>query len=166
MRDCTEETAMRILTAYLEHSNSRKTPERFAVLKAAYGFRTHFSIQELLDRMAANRYIVSRGTAYNAMRLFMRLNLVVCHRLRDGLRYEACNNNGGCRRICTVCGKEENVLIPGLDALVEKTHLKRFRKERYTLFIYGVCSACQAVLTRKKKKKINNKTNKKENGKR
>lgn len=159
MKDGTEETAMRILTAYLEHSNSRKTPERFAVLKAVYSFRTHFSIQELLDRMTADKYIVSRGTAYNAMRLFMRLNLVVCHRMRDGMRYEACNNNGGCRRICTVCGKEENVRMPGLDALVKDTHLKRFRKERYTLFIYGVCSTCQAVLTRKKKKENNNKHN-------
>lgn len=159
MKNNAEDTAMRILNAYLEHTNSRKTPERFAVLKAAYGFKGNFSVQELMDSMARLNFTVSRGTAYNAMRLFMRLNLVVCHRLRDGLRYEACNNNGGCRRICTVCGKEENVRMPGLDALVEDTHLKRFRKERYTLFIYGVCSTCQAVLTRKRKKENNNKHN-------
>lgn len=152
MKNNAEETAMRILTAYLESSNSRKTPERFAVLKAVYSFKTHFSIQELLDRMTAEHYTVSRGTAYNAVRLFMRLNLVECHRLHNGLRYEACNNNGGCRRICTVCGKEENVRVPGLDAVIGDTHLKRFRKERYTLYIYGVCSTCQSVITRKRNK--------------
>lgn len=148
---------MRILSAYLEHSNSRKTPERYAVLKAVYGFKTHFSIQELLERMRELDFSVSRGTVYNALRLFLRLNLVVCHRLHDGMRYEACGDNGGCRRICTVCGKEVEVRIPGLNALVDDTHLKRFRKERFTLYIYGVCSTCQAVMTRKKKKENNNK---------
>jgi len=157
---------MRILNAYLEQTNSRKTAERFAVLKAAYGFKGHFSVQELVDSMARQNFTVSRGTVYNAVRLFMRLNLIVGFRLRDGLRYEACGSNGGCRRICTVCGKETEVKVAGLDTLLEETHLQRFRKERYTLFIYGVCSACQAAMTRKKKRKINYKTNKKENGKR
>lgn len=160
MRNNAEDTAMRILNAYLENTNSRKTPERFAVLKAAYGFKGHFSIQELEDSMESQSFTVSRGTVYNAIRLFMRLNLVVCHRLHDGLRYEACGGSGGCRRICTVCGKESDVKVAGLDALVDNTHLQRFRKERYTLYIYGVCSACQAALTRKKKREINYKTNK------
>jgi len=159
MKSNAEDTAMRILDAYLEHSNSRRTPERIAVLKAVCGFKTHFSIQELLDRMVADKYSVSRGTAHNAIRLFMRLNLVTCHRMREGLRYEACGNSGGCRRICTVCGKEESVRMPGLEALVDKTRLKRFRKERYTLYIYGVCSTFQAVLTRRKRKEDNNKHN-------
>lgn len=148
---------MRILSAYLEHSNSRNTPERVAVLKAVYGFKTHFTIQELMNRMADQDFTVSRGTIYNAIRLFIRLNLVVCHRLNDGLRYEACGDIGGCKRICTVCGKEEDVKMTGLDTLVDRTRLTRFRKERYTLFIYGVCSSCQATLTRKRKKEIRNK---------
>lgn len=141
---------MRILDAYLEHSNSRRTPEREAVLRAVYAFKTHFSMQELVDSMAGQAFTVSRGTVYNAVRLFLRLNLVVCHRLREGVRYEACSGSGGCRRICTVCGKEQEVKIAGLDTLVEGTRLMRFRKERYTLYIYGVCSTCQAVMTRKR----------------
>lgn len=157
MKNNAEDNAMRILTAYLEHSNSRKTPERYAVLKAVYKCKTHFSIQELVDSMAEKGFSVSRGTVYNAVRLFMRLNLVVCHRMQDGLRYEACGNSGTCRRICTVCGKEMEVKVQGLDTVVEETHLTRFRKDRYTLYIYGVCSSCQSILTRKKKKVNNNK---------
>lgn len=157
MKNNAEETAMRILNAYLEHSNSRKTPERFAVFKAVFQSKTHFSIQELVDSMAEKGFSVSRGTVYNAIRLFMRLNLVVCHRLQSGLRYEACDNSGQCRRICTVCGRELDVKVQGLDSLVEETRLTRFRKDHYALYIYGVCSSCQSVMTRKKKKLINNK---------
>lgn len=157
MKNSAEEAAIRILSDYLEHGRYRRTPERFAVLKAVYSFKTHFSIQNLIDRMVGEGFAVSRGTVYNAIRLFMRLNLVVCHRLQDGIRYEACGNSGVCRRICTMCGREMDVRLTELDSLIDETRLKRFRKERYALYIYGVCSTCQAVMTRKKKKENNNK---------
>ena len=41
-------------------------------------------------------------------------------------------------------------------AAVEETHLRRFRKEGYSLYVYGVCSSCQAKITRQKNKKVKN----------
>jgi hypothetical protein len=34
--------------------------------------------------------------------------------------------------------------------VVNNLHLKRFRKDGFTLYIYGVCSSCQARMTRRK----------------
>lgn len=152
-----EETAIRILSEYLEDRQCRKTPERYAVLKTIYSFKSHFSVQEVVDRLLTDEFAVSRGTVYNALRLFMKLNLVVCHRLKCGIRYEARIGNNACRRICTVCGSETDIRVSGLDSLMNEAHIKRFRIDRYTLFIYGVCSSCQAMMTRRKRKINNNK---------
>ena len=43
-------------------------------------------------------------------------------------------------------------------------HMKRFRKDGFTLYIYGICSTCQAKMTRltvelTKKKPTKNKKN-------
>ena len=36
-----------ILDSYLEMNNHRKTPERYAILRAVYSFDSHFSLDEL-----------------------------------------------------------------------------------------------------------------------
>jgi Fur family ferric uptake transcriptional regulator len=66
-------------------------------------------------------------------------------------------------QICTECGKVTELKTPLISQAIEDTHLKRFRKEGYTLYIYGVCSTCQAKLTKKKKQQAKNskKTDKK-----
>ena len=45
--------------------------------------------------------------------------------------------------------------LPKVANIVDETHLKRFRKEGYSLYIYGICSTCQAKITRKMKKTKN-----------
>jgi Fur family ferric uptake transcriptional regulator len=35
---------------------------------------------------------------------------------------------------------------------IDEMHLKRFRKDGFTLYIYGICSTCSARMTRQKKK--------------
>jgi Fur family ferric uptake transcriptional regulator len=34
--------------------------------------------------------------------------------------------------------------------VVNNLHLKRFRKDGFTLYIYGVCSSCQTRITKRK----------------
>lgn len=154
MKESNKAAVRQILTKYLDENKLRKTPERFAVLDAVYSFNDHFSIQELSEKIEKDYFPVSRATLYNALNLFVILRLVVCHRLSIGTKYEACYaNNSHCHQVCTICGKVSETKAPKVETAIEETHLKRFRRDSFSLYIYGVCSTCLARLTREKNKK-------------
>lgn len=143
-----------ILNNYLEMNNHRKTPERYAVLKAVYSIEGHFTLDELGQKLADEyRFPVSRATLYNTLNLFMELRLVIRHRFQGTTKYEACYaGESHCHQICTVCGKVTEVMAPEITEAINQLHLKRFRKDGYSLYVYGICSTCQAVFTRRSKK--------------
>ncbi|MBQ3878399.1 MAG: transcriptional repressor [Prevotella sp.] len=149
----------RILDSYLEMNNHRKTPERYAILKAVYSMGSHFTLDELGQKLAEDdRFPVSRATLYNTLNLFMELRLVIRHRFQGTTKYEACYaGDSHCHQICTVCGKVTEVKSPEITDAINQMHLKRFRKDGYTLYIYGICSTCQSVLTRRSNKLKNQK---------
>ena len=154
----------RLLDNYLEMNNHRKTPERYTILRAIYSINGHFTLEELKARLTQEMdFPVSRATLYNTLNLFMSLRLVVRHRFQGSTRYEACyDNQSHCHQICTMCGKVTEVKSPEIIAAVENMHLKRFRKDGFTLYVYGMCSTCQTKMTKRKKtttakKKSNNK---------
>ena len=147
----------RILNGYLEMNNHRKTPERYAILRAVYSMEDHFTLDELGEKLAAEyKFPVSRATLYNTMNLFMELRLVIRHRFQGSTKYEACYaGDSHCHQICTVCGKVTEVKAPEIAVAIDTLHLKRFRKDGFSLYIYGICSTCQAVITKKIKKTKN-----------
>ncbi len=153
MKESVKAAVERILDSYLEMNNHRKTPERYAILKAVYNTNGHFSLDELGEKLAVEyKFPVSRATLYNTLNLFMELRLVIRHRFQGTTKYEACfDNNSHCHQMCTVCGKVSEVKSPEITAAIDALHLKRFRKDGYTLYIYGICSTCQSKLTRQKK---------------
>ena len=144
----------RLLDNYLEMNNHRKTPERYTILRAIYSTNGHFTLEELNERLLREmNFRVSRATMYNTLNLFMELRLVIRHRFQGSTKYEACYDNAShCHQICTMCGKVMEIKSNEISAAVEKMPTKRFRKDGYTLYIYGVCSTCQAKITRKNKK--------------
>ena len=145
----------RILDSYLEMNNHRKTPERYAILRAVYSMNGHFTLDELGEKLTGEyKFPVSRATLYNTLNLFMELRLAIRHRFQGTTKYEACyHNNSHCHQMCTVCGKVTEVRSPEIADAIEQMHLKRFRKDGYTLYIYGICSTCQGRLTRQKNTK-------------
>ena len=85
------------------------------------------------------------------LKLFMELRLVIRHRFQGTTKYEACYaDNNHCHQICTVCGKVTEVKSPEIAEAIEAMKLKRFRKDGFSLYIYGICSTCQAAITRQK----------------
>ncbi len=158
MKNNSDDVARQVLTNYLSQNNCRKTPERFAILDTVYSFKSFFSIQDLSEKLTSERFPVCRATLYNTLKLFMKLNLVVYHHLDEGIRYEACHTNKRCVRICTVCGKEMPLDMPNVVNAIENAHYNRFHYESFSLFVYGVCSSCLAIQTRKRKK-LNTKSN-------
>ena len=144
---------LRILDTYLEMNNHRKTPERYTILKAIYSINGHFTLEELNDKLTKELgFPVARATLYNTINLFLELRLVTRHRFHGATKYEACyDNDSHCHQICTMCGKVTEVKSVEIKEAVENMHLKRFRKDGFTLYVYGVCSTCQTMITKRKK---------------
>lgn len=148
-RDAIKKKVRDILTSYTEINNHRKTPERYAVLDAVYSMNGHFTLEELGDYMESNNFRVSRATLYNTMKLFIELRLVVRHRFIGNTVYEACYENGNhCHQVCTVCGKVVDFKGPLVETAINDTKLHRFRKDGFTLYVYGVCTSCQMRISR------------------
>ena len=152
----------RILDNYLEMNNHRKTLERYTILRAIYSISGHFTLEELNDKLLNEmNFHVSRATMYNTLNLFMELRLVIRHRFQGTTKYEACyDNTSHCHQICTMCGRVDEVKSPEISMAVENMRTKRFRKDGFTLYVYGVCSSCQAKITKRRKQKsikLNNK---------
>ena len=160
MKESVRTTVRQILDNYLEVNNRRKTPERYAILEAVYDTNGHFTLEDLSEKLAEeNRFPVSRATLYNTLKLFMELRLVIRHRFQGQTKYEACyDNNSHSHQICTVCGKVTEIKSPQIQEAIGNMHLKRFRKDGFSLYIYGVCSICQAKITRTKTKQKTVKT--------
>ena len=154
MEDTILQRARQTLTSYVEENKRRKTPERFAILDAIYHINGHFTLEELGAKMEADNFRVSKATLYNAINLFMQLRLVVRHTFQQGTHYEACfHSDYHCHQICTMCGKVSEVKSAEISEAVENMQTKRFRKDGFTLYVYGVCSTCQAKITKQKKQK-------------
>lgn len=145
---------LRILDSYLEMNNHRKTPERYTILKAIYNIDGHFSLDELGEKLVRDyNFPVSRATLYNTLNLFLQLRLVIRHRFQGATVYEACyDKTSHCHQICTICGKVTEIKSDMIANAIDSIHLKRFRKDGFTLYIYGICSTCSAKMTRLKNK--------------
>ena len=155
----------RILDNYLEMNHHRKTPERYTILRAIYGINGHFTLDELKDHLEEHlNFPVSRATLYNTLNLFLELRLVTRHRFQGSTKYEACyDNNSHCHQVCTMCGKVTEVKSLEISRAVENMRLRRFRKDGFTLYVYGVCSSCQTKM--KKRAKMQEKAEKQEQSK-
>jgi Fur family ferric uptake transcriptional regulator len=159
MRENIKATVKNILTSYLELNRHRKTPERFTILDAVYSMTGHFSLEELGDKLAGEyNFPVSRATLYNTLRLLIELRLVVRHRFQSTTKYEACyDNNSHCHQICTMCGKVTEVKSQGVIDAINDMPTRRFHKDGFTLYVYGICSSCQAKQRRRSVKKTDTK---------
>ena len=166
MRENVKETVKNVLTKYLELNRHRKTPERYTILDAVYSINGHVSLDEVGDKLVNEyNFPVSRATLYNTLRLLMELRLVVRHRYQATTKYEACyDNNSHCHQICTMCGKVTEVKALQVAKVVSSMHTRGFHKDGFTLYVYGICSSCQAKLRRRQRaenKKLETKTKKK-----
>lgn len=165
MKDSIKDTARKKLDEYLALNSMRKTSERYHILDAACEFKNHFTIDELQEKLDKETHFkVSRATIYNTVKLFIMLRLMVRHRFQGKTKYEVCNiTSNHCHQLCTICGKVSEFKSPEITSIMADLHLKRFRTDGFTLYVYGVCSTCQANMTRKKSaiRKQNKNTNKK-----
>ena len=145
--------ARTLLDNYLEMNNHRRTPERYAILDAVVDMPGHFTLDELGTKLSEElRFPVSRATLYNTLNLFIKLRIVIRHHLASTTSYEFCQPDGcNVHQVCTNCGKVTEVRSQDVDEEIGRLHLKRFKRDGYAVYIYGICSTCQAKITRKRR---------------
>jgi ferric uptake regulator protein len=149
MKKSVHASIRQVLDNYLQLNHCRKTPERYAILDGVCSMKGHFTIEELGRSLEKDSFRVSRATLYNALRLFCKLRLVVRHNLHGSTKYEVgFNDKGHCHQICSVCGAVREVNSPEILQVIDGMRLKRFRKDSFSVYIYGICSSCQAKNTR------------------
>ena len=159
MKQSVYEAVERILNNYLEMNNHRKTPERYTILKAIYSTNGHFTVDELSEKLERDfNFPVSRSTLYNTLNLFLELRLVMRHRFQGSTKYEAFyDNNSHCHQVCSMCGKVTEIKAPEVLEAIDNIRFKRFRKDGFSLYVYGICSSCQTKMTRRKKQETEKK---------
>lgn len=146
------ETAARLrLERYLASRGMRKTPERFAILKAVCQTEGHFDAEELYGLMEKRLYHVSLVTVYNTLQLFTRAGIVDSHRLskRDSVFELA--KQGHIHLVCSQCGRVREENDPELAQLLASKHYKGFTQSSFGIDVFGLCSSC----VRKNRKNIN-----------
>ncbi len=146
-------TVKLILARYIKDNNMRNTPEREAILDLIYntkGMLTHNDIYEkLLDS-----FRVSKATVYNTLNLLTTLGLVVQHVNGNVIKYEACyGQRDNMVTVCTRCGKMQKMESKTISYAFTNAKYKRFHLEQVVATIYGICSTCQSVETRRRRKR-------------
>lgn len=149
MNETRKKQVIRYFTSCLEANNYRKTSERFAILNTVYSMSGYFCLEELNALLEKQSFHVSRATIYNTIKLLVRFNLIVVHRIKGQTFYETCFGTNHCHQICTVCGQVTELPVAKVETTVETMRLRRFKKDHFTLSIYGVCSVCMTKQTKK-----------------
>lgn len=134
--------AKKILTAYLEKKELRKTPERFAILDEIYSRNDHFDVEMLYVSMKNKNYRVSRATVYNTLEIFIDCNLVTKHQFgKNQAQFEkSFGNKQHDHMICVDCHLVKEFCDPRLQntqSMVEEVFKTKI--VHHSLLLYGHC---------------------------
>ncbi len=145
--------ARQILLDYIKMKKMRITPERIAVLEAAYVVNTPFTIDLLKTYMEAT-LPVSRATVYNNLELFFKLGLVIKHPIGGGtFEYEACIQTSTHHHlVCNVCDQVFEFKDASIEKFFSAKKYRKFRMTNCSVLVYGICNKCQSKLNREKRK--------------
>lgn len=134
--------AAELLSRYLEESEKRQTPERYAIMKKAFELRAHFGVNELLSAMEESGYHVSRATVYNTVEILCACGILRRHLLDSRhASYEVAHDNH-IHLVCSRCGAIEEVRDNGLEEHLLSAEFGGFRPEYFSATVNGICRKC------------------------
>lgn len=136
------EKAENDFTSFLEQRGLRKTPERFAILRKAFTYQSHFTAESIHADLESESYHVSLATVYNTIRLLSECEIVRSHLFGDGhTQYEIAVGNH-LHLICMQCGKIREVDDQRLLAPLVSKKYRLFKASYVSGYIYGICARC------------------------
>lgn len=142
-----------ILDLYITEHHMRRTPERYAILKAIYDLKGVFTADELMEIMSKD-FPVSIATIYNTLEILEKIDLVQRINYSQQLYFQKCH---GLRNrfytICTNCGVVESTENIHINNQISTVKFRRFSPKYITISVYGICSKCKGVLKRAEKQR-------------
>ncbi len=124
----------------------RFTEQRKRVAELVFSLHTHFTAEDLYERLKRGRRI-SRATIYRTLGLLVEGGLVAERDFGDGLRqYEhVFGHETHNHFICTVCGEIEEFGDDDIRKIVERAARRRnFSVRKHSLNVFGVCRRCSS----------------------
>lgn len=135
-----------ILITYLKSRNRKITKQRLILLDFFLKHEKHLSPQEIYHKLREVYPNFGWATVYRTLKLFSDAQLATSITLGDGKhRYEhKFQHPHHDHIICSLCKKTIEFFNPKIEELQRKIARKyKFKVQRHTLKIYGVCQRCQ-----------------------
>lgn len=146
MTDDKQKQAVKLrFDAYLTANRLRRTPERYAVLDKVLETARPFGVDDIMQAVAEDGFLLSRTTVYSTLALFVKCGLIRLHRFGTSrsARYERESAaEGHIHLICSQCGKVKEVKDTELMATLNSRSYSAFHPAHSCLYVYGICSAC------------------------
>jgi Fur family ferric uptake transcriptional regulator len=139
------DAAKEIFTDSLKAGEYRITLERFQVLEAVLSNKGHFEAAELYLKMKSAGKKVSRATVYNTLHLLLKTGFISKYQFAENhSRYEKVfGRPHHDHLICLECGEITEFVTEKIAAVQsEICREKKFKPQRATFQIFGVCSMC------------------------
>jgi len=140
--DPTLQQALRRFESYLKAQKLKKTPERWAVLKAIYAHNGHIEAAKLHAKIRQRHPGISLATVYNTLELLSRAGLVLAHRFDTGktIYEKALGRYQHDHMLCQDCGRIVEFCDPALQEVF--AHIEEaydFEVHHHALLVYVRC---------------------------
>ena len=145
-------TALTRLNAYIEEQGGRYSAVREVVLEKACSLPQPFTAEQLEEACRVDR--ISKGTIYNALRLFVNAHIVhAFDRQREHMttEYELITGNPiRMQTVCEKCGRVHVFHDPAIERIIRERRYSNFNLQHFTVFVYGQCRRCKEKTQPKK----------------
>lgn len=134
------------LHLYIKKHRLRNSYERDEILRLIVETDGHFSAQLLYEKNRLDGEHLSLASFYNTIEFLLRAAIIVKHPFAGAeqqyeLRQRAVTHH---HRICTVCGAIKEFSDQKFTKAVFNRKFNTFDTQYQSIYLYGVCSKCQA----------------------
>ncbi len=136
---------IQLFEEYLGKTGGRVTQQKLSILEEIYKTRTHFEVEDFIDRIRAKDKKFSRATVYRTIKQLLDAGLIQKILTRDGKVYyeRTPDHHPHDHLLCNVCGKIFEIKDEAVDTLLSQACAAiGFRPEYRSLHIYGQCQRC------------------------
>ena len=140
----------KLFEEYLNTHEGRYTPQKKVIVEEIFKTRSHFEVENFIDKLRSDDHKFSRATVYRTIKQLLDAGLIQKISTRDGKVFYERNfsKKQHDHLICNVCGKileiKEDQIGEQLDQMCQQMG---FFPEYRSIHIYGVCAKCHKKRT-------------------